>query len=265
MPVFIADHTGSIGIQSPNLRPVHIGAGLIQDGTIGPEPDTQAAGSLSKHTVYADLRLYHHVRHVYDGRASHVAIQQYRRMFFPGRPLPWQRSLKNLGAETLSLTEAETTVDFDLRGAYLTHLSRQSDRVLRQEIGDADFLANRMTFGAKGKTVERQYTGAIKVLYPHQSEYVDAWYDLREILERMTSTDVVAHCFDGQTGYFNNCFVSSWKSFVRYYEFLFEALDGLKQYNQVFRLFGYLAERVFGVFLWHTSARVTSRAMMKFV
>ncbi|MEO9457523.1 MAG: DUF4422 domain-containing protein [Lentilitoribacter sp.] len=264
MTTYIADHAGAINIQSRNLRPIHIGAGMCELEARGLEPDTKAANSLSTSHVYADLRLYHHIRNEYAGRASHVAIMQYRRMFFLGKPYFWQKSLKAMNYASLSQSGGEVPIDVKSRDEYLAHLARLSDRVLRNEIGSADFLANEMSFETLNLSVEQQYIDAIKLLYPDQPEYVDAWYDLRSILERMTSRTVVANCLDGHWGYFNNCFVSSWENFVRYYDFLFEALDGLAEYNEVYRLFGYLAERIFGVYVTYSRLRVSSRAILRF-
>ena len=269
MPIFIADHTGTIDLQTRNLRPIHIGAGLSNADARGPEPDTTAVGSISSLPVFADLRLYHHVRHLYEGRASHVAIMQYRRMFALGKPFYWQKPLERDALNTLHLmagskSGGEVSVNAGLRDQYLCHLSGLSDRCLKRETGGADFIANEMDFEVYGQNVEMQYLEAIRDLYPEQIEYIDAWHDMRIILERMTSRVVVANCFDYYRGYFNNCFVSSWDSFLDYHDFLFEVLECLQQYRGVFRLYGYLAERIFGVYLMHSRSRVLGRSMLKF-
>ena len=264
MPIFIADHTGTVDLQTRNLRPIHIGAALSNAETCGPEPDSTAVGSISSLPVFADLRLYHHVRHLYEGRGNYVAIMQYRRMFALGKPFFWQIPIHALHLAVGCQSGGEVSVNAGHRDLYLRHLSRLSDRHLRNEIGGADFVANQMDFGVYRQSVEEQYLEAIKILYPGQIEYIDAWYDMRAILERMTSQVVVANCFDLYRGYFNNCFVSSWESFLNYYDFIFEVLERLKQYLDVFRLFGYLAERAFGVYLMHSKSRVLGRSMLKF-
>ena len=264
MPIFIADHTGTIDLQTRNLRPIHIGAALSTADACGPEPDTTAVGSISSLPVFADLRLYHHVRHLYEGRVNYVAIMQYRRMFVLGKPFFWQKPIHTLRVTAGSQSGGEVSVNAGLRDRYLRHLSSLSDRKLKQEIGGADFVANKMDFGIYKQNVEMQYLEAISELYPGQIQYTDAWHDMRVILERMTSQVVVANCFDFYRGYFNNCFVSSWDSFLDYYDFLFEVLECLKQYRDVFRLFGYLAERAFGVYLMHSKSRVSGRSILKF-
>ena len=264
MPIFIADHTGTIDLQTRNLRPIHIGAALSNADARGPEPDTTAVGSISSLPVFADLRLYNHVRHLYEGRANYVAIMQYRRMFALGEAFFWQKSQNTLHLMAGSQSGGEVSVNAGFRDRYLRHLSGLSDRHLKLETGGADFIANEMNFGVYRQNVEVQYLEAIKGIYPGQIEYIDAWHDMRVILERMTSQAVVANCFDYYRGYFNNCFVSSWKSFLNYYDFLFEVLERLRQYRDVFRLFGYLAERAFGVYLMHSKSRVLGRSMLKF-
>lgn len=260
MPIFIADHTGTIQTQSKNLRPIHIGAALIEDAKLGKEPDNIAQNSISSKAVFADLRVHHHIRNVYENNTNFVAIMQYRRMYVLGTPKPEHKDLNELYAIAQSQSEGVIPVGECYRDPLLRYLAQQDDNCLQRELGSDDFIANRLNFGQR--SVETQYLDAIKILYPNQLEYIDSWYDMRRILEQKVSKDVVRKCLDGNEGYFNNCFISSWKKFVSYYDFLFDVLDKLKQYENVYRLFGYLGERIFHVFLERTSAKVESRPLI---
>jgi hypothetical protein len=230
----------------------------------GPEADNIARGSPSAQLAYADLRAYHHIRNIYDGTADYVAIMQYRRMFFIGKPSPWRFSVKSLKKLSVSQNESEIVADANLRAAYLLHLKSQSDRVLYRMLHNYDFIANRMDFRIFNLTVQNQYLDAVKTLYPENEAYTAAWFDLRCIVEKLTSPSTVRDAFDGYQGYFNNCFVSSWPSFCMYYDFLFEVIDKLEQYRSVPRLYGYLAERVLGLYFLLTSANVVSQSILKF-
>lgn len=265
MTVFVADHTGQLDDSTSHLRPIHIGAALASPGSVGPEPDTTVPGTLSALPVFADLRLYDYVSKAYAGRCDYVCIQQYRRQFFLGRPRRWQRSLMSLQARVSSADGGQVEVSAGERDAYLRHLGRVSERSLRRELGGHDFIANRWSFGET--TVEDQYLGSIADTYPGQPAYIEAWHDLRAVLGTVVPASTIDGALLATSGYFNNCFITSWDEFDRYNRFLFEVLDGLKDYRGVYRLYGYLAERVFCVYLAHQVVQrkdftVQSRPMM---
>lgn len=262
MPIFIADHQAEISLQSKFLRPIHIGAALQPRSQHGVEPDLMSLDSLSSQTSYADIRVFHHIRNTYDESAKAVAIFQYRRMYFLGRVFPWQKRLLEMRSSLPQHGESLIQVDNNLRDLYLKNLSKQSDRRLLLELGDYDFIANRHNFG--NLSLENQYLESTKNLHPDQPEYLDAWYDLRKVLNEMVGVETVSKCLDGSVGYFNNCFVSGWSDFVSYYDFLFEVLDKLSDFRELPRVYGYLAERIFGIYLETRHARLQSRSLMFF-
>ena len=263
MTVFVADHRGELATSSQWLRPVHIGAAVAP--VAGIEPDTTVPDSLSGKTAYADLRLYDYVAKAYEGRCEFVAIQQYRRQFFLGVPDPANRVLLDLRSAAAVSDEGQFEIDPRQRDAYLFHLRGVSDHDLWLELDGAAIIANRWSFGEV--SVEDQYLGSIADLYPGEVAYIDAWHDMRSLLEGLAGSDVVAASLGATFGYFNNCFVTSWAEFRRYSDFLFEVLDGLQAYDEVFRIYGYLAERVFCVYAaLQASTRpdftIRSRSMM---
>jgi hypothetical protein len=262
MPVFIADHQAKISLQSKFLRPIHIGAALQLKTQHGVEPDLVSLDSLSSQASYADIRVFHHIRNAYDESARFVAIFQYRRMYFLGRVFPWQKHLLEMRKSLPQHGEGLVQVDNDLRDLYLKNLSKQSDHRLRRELGDYDFVVNRHDFGSL--SIENQYLDSTRDLYPGQPEYLDAWYNLRAVLNEMVGVETVSKCLDGSVGYFNNCFVSEWSDFVSYYDFLFEVLDKLSDFRELPRVYGYLAERIFGIYLETRHARLQSRSLMFF-
>jgi hypothetical protein len=246
--VFIADHSGEITTTSDFLRPVHIGAALAAPGTLGPEPDTTVPHSLSPYPVFADLRLYDYIGKAYRGLCEYVAIQQYRRWFFI-------RSADSRTGNLASLERVVSRVDDGLvgiarreRDLYLTYLAGLTDDALREELGRDTFVGNRLTFEVN---LEDQYLISTADAYPDQPEYIDAWHDMRAALERSVGDEVVDATFSNDSGYFNNCFITTWDEFEQYRAFLFGILDELAQYREVFRLFGYLAERIFCVYVRH--------------
>jgi hypothetical protein len=252
MPVFIADHQAKIAIQSKFVRPIHIGAALQPKLQHGLEPDLVSVDSLSSQTSYADIRMFHHIRNAYHGKAKFVAT----------RIFPWQKELLEMRGSLPQHGENLVQVDQNLRDVYLENLANQFERRLLRELGGYEFIANRHNFGYQ--SVENQYLETSENLFPGQPEYLEAWRDMRTILDQMAGVETVSQCLDGAVGYFNNCFVSRWSDFVLYYDFLFEVLDKLSDYKELPRLYGYLAERIFGVYLATRQARVQSRALMFF-
>lgn len=262
MPIFIADHTGSLISNTDFVRPIHIGAELANGGCIGQEPDNLAPGNISHKQSYADLRAFHHIRRQYEGQCDYVAILQYRRMYVLGTPHQHDPRLLDIESDVAIRNRGVRKIDMQWRSAFLRYFETRDETLLRDELGDAQFIANGFRFPKR--TVARQYLGTTKKTYPGQPEYLDAWHDMRRVLERKTSADVVAQGLDGHSGYFNNCFVARWADFQDYTDFLFDVLGDLNQYDDLFRVFGYLAERVFGVYVAAYAPKVQSRAMMFF-
>lgn len=262
MPAFVADHTGRLKIQSSFLRPIHIGAALCEGSHRGPEPDDVGVNSISRSTAYADLRMHHHVRWNWEGKTEWLALMQYRRMYSLGTPLPNERRLWNLKQRAAATDVNEVHIEKSLTDEYVAFLARQSDQILKRELWSSDIICNRIVY--PDISVEEQYIRSIVDLYPGQPAYVDAWYDLRKILEEKVGSSIVARCLDGNTGFINNCFITRWIHFLSYYDFLFEVLDRLSIYRPCYRLFGYLAERMMYPWLLRTKLRVRSKSIVFF-
>ena len=262
MTIFIADHLGALKEQSAGFRPIHIGAKLATPDARGPEPDLVAPNSISAETAYADLRMLHHVRHVYDGLCEHAAIMQYRRMFLIGDAAQSDPSLRLLHDETEASDLEFAVAPMTLRAPYIAHLLTLPATAPALVLGEHDFVANKVGF--VGRSVQAQYVGSIKLDYPNQPEYVDAWFDLRRVLEAKFGESLTSEYMDGGFGYMNNCFISSWPRFTDYCDFLFEVFDQLSGYRSVHRIYGYLAERIFAVYLAHHGMAVRSQRLMYF-
>lgn len=262
MTVFIADHLGAMHEQSPTFRPIHIGAALVDPAERGPEPDIVAPHSISAQTAYADLRMLHHIRHVYEGACANVAIMQYRRMFLIGDAKRSDPSLERLHKEDAASDIEFAATPLALRASYVAHLKNLDPSALPRLLEGCDFIANKVGF--VGRSVQTQYIGSIKLDYPDQPEYVEAWMTLRRLLELRLGDSLVGEYLDGGFGYMNNCFISSWRCFADYCEFLFDILGLLEAYRDVYRLYGYLAERIFAVYLAHRDMVVKSRRLMFF-
>jgi hypothetical protein len=244
--VFIADHSGLITTVSEFLRPVHIGAALADAGSIGPEPDTTVPNSLSSHPVFADLRLYDYISKTYAGRCDLVCIQQYRRWFFLHEPESHPRNLSALERVMSNEDGGLVGIAHRERDLYLEYLADLTDETLRRELGDDTFVANRLSFEVN---LEDQYLISTSDLFPDQPEYIDAWHDMRAALGDQAGAEIVETALSANSGFFNNCFIATWEEFERYRIFLFDILEELDDYRDVFRLYGYLAERIFSVYV----------------
>ena len=47
----------------------------------------------------------------------------------------------------------------------------------------------------------------------------------------------MSDCLDGNVCYINNCFITDWDNFEKYYLFLFGIIEELSIYDEIFRLF----------------------------
>tara|TARA_B100000780_G_scaffold269542_1_gene228423 strand:+ start:1294 stop:2094 length:801 start_codon:yes stop_codon:yes gene_type:complete len=262
MTAFIADHTGLLRSQSDFLRPVHIGAALCDDNLIGPEPDHLSANNISRCEAYADLRLYHHIYKNYKGKCEHLAILQHRRMYYLGLPAFSDFKSQLIRGKSNISRSTKITVTGAFKQRYLSHLLRQTDECLRSEFYGSDVVANKVSF--KKQSVQEQYLSALKATYPSRPEYLDAWYDMRSILEREISPSLVSKCLDGNVCYVHNCLITDWDNFEKYYHFLFYVIDELSDYSEVFRLFGWLSERILGVHLAALNLNVRPKTIMFF-
>ena len=262
MTTFIADHKGILVSQSNFVRPVHIGSALCEKKVLGPEPDNLFTNNISRCEAYADLRLYDHIYKQYRGNCEILAILQYRRMYYLGYPEFYNARSQLIRLKMNLTTGAEKTIRSEFRPIYLSHLLTQSDDCLWRELLGNDFVVNRKCF--RNHSVQEQYLSAVKTLYPSQTEYVDAWHDMRIVLEREISPSLVSECFDGNICYINNCLITDWNNFEKYYLFLFHIINELSVYKKVFRLFGYLSERILGLFLLFSNKTFKSKSMMVF-
>jgi len=262
MTAFIADHKGFLLSQSDFLRPVHIGAALCNKKSLGPEPDNFSIDNISRCEAYADLRLYDYIYKHYKGSCETLALLQYRRMYYLSSP-----QFSNFRSQLIRVKMnlnigAQKNIRSKFRHEYLSHLLNQTDECLQSELYGNDIIVNRKFL--RTQSVQEQYLSAIAKIYPSQTEYLDAWHDMRLVLERELSPRLVSDCLDGNVCYINNCFITDWDNFEKYYLFLFGIIDELSIYDEVFRLFGYLSERILYPYLAASNLKVKSKAMMFF-
>lgn len=261
MTAFIADHTGTMAPPADWIRPVHIGAVLVDPAQRGVEPDTSYDGTLSGETAYADLRLMRYIGATFPHDAGPLAVMQYRRVFFLGRPSPLDKRMQHLRLRCALKPYRQRLAPMADRAAYLSHLAAQSPDILRHSLGRADIVANR--WNLRKTSLEQQFLSSNALIYPNDPAPLAAWDELKAILTRKMGADVVQRTLAGHSGYLNNCFITSRAEFSRYHDFLFETLDELAAYKNVFRLFGYFAERIQTVYLNHrqsTDADYTIRS-----
>jgi hypothetical protein len=253
--IFIADHLGRDRLASELFQPVHIGAALSGIGSAVAERDDGYAGSLSALESYADLRCLHHVRRMHSDDLDIIGIQQYRRVFhFPPQ--------EDSGSDAVL-----RDVDYacHLRSGYELHLRPQVfEAVLRglvsldesrvgKLLDGCDMVVNRR-HDLGEETLESQYLRTISATYPGDMRYLDAWWDLKQVLsEMLPGADIDLYC-DEPTGYFNNVIIARRAEFNAYCDFLFAVLARLDRWAGVYRLFGYLGERIFTLYVKHQFA-----------
>lgn len=253
--IFIADHQGRGRLASKLFQPVHIGAALYRSGGETAERDDGYAGSLSAMESYADLRCLHHVRRMHSDDLDVVGIQQYRRVFH--FPLPAGEVADGV------LGEVDRTVR--LQPSYELHVSPPEfevclDRLremvpsdIERLLDGCDMVVNRV-HSLREETLERQYLRTISATYPGDMRYLDAWWDLKQVLgEMLPGADIDLLC-DEPTGYFNNVMIARRDEFNAYCDFLFAVLARLDRWAGVYRLFGYLGERIFTLYVKHQLA-----------
>ena len=266
MTIYIADHTGTLTADARHVVPVHIGAALVDADVSGPVTDMDNSDSISSQASYADLRLMRYVGATAPRDGPAIAIMQYRRMFFLGEPYPWQRRVKRLWREFHASDTPEGLVPPFRREVYLNYLSHRSRHLTSRILKGADVIANQMVFN--DMTVEEQYLQTITDHYVGEEAYVDAWHDMRKAAEGMVGSDAVVHALDCNSGCVLSCFVAPRAEFFRYHDFLFELIDRLSNYREVFRLYGYLAERIQNIYLAARSRegdfRVDAQRLMLF-
>ena len=254
MPVFIADHTGSLQTRSSFVRPIHIGAALCDQKDRGQEPDLWAH-SISEKASYADLRLWHYLGALSFEDTTPIAIMQYRRMFFLGKPNILNRGRKlRKQAKAIQISDTfQSPQDASLRDPYLKWLARQSDRTLTKMLGDTSLIVNETSF--PNHTLQAQYKVSIANLYPDEMVYWEAWDKMRACLENRLGRESVAASLNGKAGCMNNMMVGRAKDVLAYRSFLFDVLGELSEYENVFRIYGYLAERIQSAWVAHQVAK----------
>lgn len=253
--IFIADHQGRDRLASGLFQPVHIGAVLSPAGSLRAERDDGYAGSLSAMEAYADLRCLHHVRRMHSDDLDIIGIQQYRRVFHVSSPA---------GALADGVPgEVDRTVR--LRPSYELHVSPLEfeaclDRLramtspdVERLLDGCDMVVNRLQ-DLGGETLESQYLRSISATYPGDGRYLDAWWDLKEVLRQMLPEADIDLLCDEPSGYFNNVIIARRDEFNAYCDFLFAVLARLDRWAGVYRLFGYLGERIFTLYVKHRLA-----------
>ncbi|OLP73214.1 hypothetical protein AK812_SmicGene47633, partial [Symbiodinium microadriaticum] len=253
--IFIADHQGRGRLASELFQPVHIGAALYRSGSEAAERDDGYAGSLSALESYADLRCLNHVRRVYSDDLDIIGIQQYRRVFhFPPHAgvLP-DGVLEEVHRTTRLQPSYELHVSPPEFEICLDRLREMTSSDIERLLDGCCMVVNRLQSLGE-ETLESQYLRTISAIYPGDMRYLDAWWDLKEVLrEMLPGADVDLLC-DEPTGYFNNVMIARRDEFNAYCDFLFAALARLDRWAGVYRLFGYLGERIFTLYLKHQLA-----------
>lgn len=250
MPIFIADHTGTLRAEGSFLRPIHIGAAL-SIGPLGPNPDTEFAGNISDQAHFADIRVYDYIDRwaAAHGAPEFVAIMQYRRYLMLPSGGGFPASLN-----TLLTMRQDTVMPYVINKmsetqwqTYLAYLAEQSDQLLGRELGNYTFLANRIRMNKKN--LAEQYLTSIAKDYPGDPAYIAIWHDMIAVAEHLLGKSRVAYAIGLPRGYYNNMFVTRWQDFAEYKSLLWRIFDELDAYKTNFRIFGYLAERIFSIYL----------------
>lgn len=248
MPVFFADHTGKMKRHNAFFRPVHIGAALVAPEERGPEPDCNYPASLSDNPAYADLRLYHYLRSIGSELPEHIAIMQYRRRFIFTPAVKEYPKLSEVSQYDPfhRPPEAEYKMTTEVAEFYDEILSRKSDDVLQEVLGQKRFMTCRLEL--KTNDLGRQYLRSISRLYPDEPRYQSILYDAIRSMIRLIGHKRVDFAVKQGFSLTNNCFVTRKPDFLDYSSFLWTVLDDLKSYDDCFRIYGYLAERIFSVY-----------------
>ena len=255
--VFVSDHRGLAGISSPVLRPLHIGAASYPESQSTAERDDLAPDSISSVHGFADVRAYHHVARAYAGKLDAVGFMQYRRALVIGDPDPADPELARVlrAAEETSAHQIE--VSHTVFERYGEHLKSQTADQIFGALDEVDFVVNKAihhadeSLDSRYLTVESQYLLSICETYPGDDRYVAAWMAVRAALERKLGRETLEHYLASDYGYYNNSFLCRWSDFEDYNRFLFEMLDAAAAWRDLYRVFGYIAERVFTCYIRH--------------
>ncbi len=247
MSIFIADHLGELTAKNKLVRPIHIGAATCKPSERGPEPDCATADNLSDTVSFSDLRMHYYVAQLDLPNDQTIAIMQYRRMFFLGRPYWFQRRLRRVTRQLQEGVSEACPVRWKRRNAYLKHLNRVRQGDLDRVLSGANFVVSGHRLSTQG--LQDAYLKYCAVSHPDQTAYVDAFLAMREVLEGKVDPHLVSSALEGRQGYFHNMMVCRFSDFKSYTGFLFGVLDELKEFQTTPRLMGYLAERILPVFL----------------
>lgn len=241
------------------MRPVHIGAALVEPHLRGPEPDCVHVGHVSREVAYADLRLHHYLANLPEPPSGVIAIMQYRRMYHFGGTGPFDMKGCFLDWRISRKKSDAVRVPLATRPAHLDRLSRLRTDDLVKILGRHGAVMSRHNKSTDG--LENAYIKAFRASHPDDGRYVDGWHAMRRVLETFVGKKTTDDVLDGSTGYFHNMMITHWDEFKLYTDFLFAVLAELEDYRSTPRLFGYLAERIQTVYVLHRQIQKRSFAV----
>jgi len=253
MSVFIADHTGKIPSIGRCVRPVHIGAAMVDPDQRGPEPDCLTEPNISATVAFADLRLHNYVARLDIPNDQVIALMQYRRMFYIGTSRLFSAHERRLYRKSQNSGADCFKAPLKKRPAYLRRLSMLTDKDLSSFLGGDAAVMSGHALSEQG--LQPGFLAGVEELYPGDVRYKSAWFKMREVLEARVDPRLVKQQFDAQSqAYFHNAMVTTFFTFKAYADFLFDILGELHEYEDVPRVFGYLAERIQSVYVDHIQA-----------
>jgi hypothetical protein len=240
---------GALSSPGGMVRPIHIGSALVDPSARGPEPDCLRQHNISDKIGFADLRLHHYVSQL-DLPPDHIiAIMQYRRMFFLGQPRLFAPREQFLYRKLKNTSSDKWNVSTRYRDSYLKRIARLTQEDLLKTLNGHTAILTGHARCQDG--LEQDYLTGTQDLFPDDVRYVDAWYDMRRLLEKRVGTALVAEVLDGPRGYFHNAIVTSGAEFKAYADFMFDLFDDMPEYHHVPRILGYLGERLQPVYIRH--------------
>lgn len=234
------------------VRPIHIGAALVDPKERGPEPDCLTEPNLSTKTAFSDLRMHYYVSRLDLPDNQVIAIMQYRRMFYLKQPGLFDIRGQHLSRRLGNSKKDYARVRVSFRDAYLQELSNLTQNQLAELLGGETAIMSGHRLSLQG--LERAYLDTIPDLFPGDDRYLDAWFKMRTLLEERVGKQLVKSVLEGQQGYFHNAMVTTWAEFKSYSEFLFGILDEMPEFHNVPRVLGYLGERIQPVYVRYRQA-----------
>ncbi|WP_114008027.1 DUF4422 domain-containing protein [Cohaesibacter intestini] len=246
--LFVADHLGRCRLSSDLFEPIHIGQAL-SDAKTDAEGDAGYDGSLSHLVSYADMRCLHHVWRRKAGQHAIIGLQQYRRLFlFPQHVGQHSETTRRILNSAKRLNHYQYWVDEQDFEAYVAYCETIRPEDIKGLLANHDIIVNQGQF-FRSLSIEEQYLESINEAYPDDGRYIDAWFDFKQVLQSKLGEAFVDDALNDTVGHFNNVFIARSELAYEYATLAFEIFAALDQWKDLFRIYGYLAERLFTVFV----------------